>query len=162
MYSTYKGIKYNSNLTTTEIAKLIREQLKKEFPNCKFSIRTEYFSCGSSITISLMKCPFKVVMDYEEIPEEAFLIYNKEQIKYFYQKKYAQLSEHYFEYEYEPNKWNNGVFLTKKGYELLKRVVEIVKQYQRVESDIQTDYYNTNFYFHLELGKWNIPFIQGE
>jgi hypothetical protein len=26
------------------------------------------------------------------------------------------------------------------------------------ESDVISDYYSTNFYYHLEVGKWNKPF----
>jgi len=157
-YETFKGSKYDSNLTTTEIAKLIREQLKKEFPKCKFSVRTEYFSGGSSITVSLMSAPFKVIEDFKNIPEEALLIYGKERVKELQKERYHQLSTSYFYDEYDPKEWNNGVFLTKEGFKLLKRVVEIVDQYRKTEGDLQTDYYNTNFYFHLEIGKWNKPF----
>ena len=159
-YDVFKGKNYNSDLTTTEIAKLIRKQLKKEFPNCKFSVRTEYFSGGSSITVSLMYSPFKIKQKFEDIPEEAFLFYDKEQVKQSQNQNYHQLSISYFYEPYDPTKWCNGVFLTKKGYELLKRVVEIVNSYRYVESDLQTDYYSTNFYFHLELGKWDKPLIE--
>ena len=162
MYS-FKGLKYDSDLTTTEIAKLIREQLKREFPRCKFSVRSKYFSMGSEITVSLLYAPFKVIKDFEEITEEAILLNgrSKEQIKESQSERYHQLNHYQLLQDYNPNEWCNGVFLTEKGHNLLKRVVEIVLQYNRDESDIRTDYSNTNFYFMLELGKWDKPFIQG-
>ena len=41
-------------LSTTEIAKRIKQQLK-QFKGCKFSVSSEYYSMGSSITIALIE-----------------------------------------------------------------------------------------------------------
>ena len=54
----------------------------------------------------------------------------------------------------------NGTYLTKEGHDLLKRVVEIVNQYNYNHSDAMTDYYIVNFSFDLELGKWDKPMIE--
>ena len=45
---------------TTAIAKMVRQQLKKEFPTCKFSVTSKWFSGGSSISVALMTAPFQV------------------------------------------------------------------------------------------------------
>ena len=162
MISKHVGSKYDINLTTKEIARLIREQLKREFPMCKFSVRCKYFSLGSEITVSLMSAPFKVIKDFEEIPEEAIQLSGrpKEQIRELQAERYHQLNKHQLLGDYNPNEWCNGVYLTERGHNLLKRVVEIVLQYNKRESDIQADYFNTNFYFMLTLGKWGKPFAQ--
>jgi len=162
MISKHVGSKYKTYLTTKEIAKLIRDELKREFPMCKFSVRRKCFSLASEITISLMKAPFKVIKDFEEIPEEAILSTgrSKEQIRSLQSERYHQLNKHQLLKDYDPNEWCNGVFLTEKGHNLLKRAVEIALQYNREESDIQTDYYNANFYLTITLGKWNKPFVQ--
>lgn len=156
--------------TTKEIAKQIRSQLKEEFKDCKLSVTTEYFSGGSAITVALMKADRKIKLDFDKIPENAlnhyigrdYSRYTEEELKRLQGGDYHQLSEsafyHYQKYE---DYWNNGVFLTYQGYTLLKRVCQIVEKHHRVDSDIQTDYYNTNFYFHLALGKWDKPFIDG-
>jgi len=155
------------SLGTKEIAKRIREQLKREFPRCKFSVVTEYYSMGSSIHISLMKANFKVKQDFSEIPEQAVLRFTdqlrtKKQLEEMQKENYHQLNQYQLRTEHNPSEWCNGVFLTEKGHDLLKRVVEISDQYHFDESDIQTDYFNVNYYLHLNLGKWNKPFSDGE
>jgi len=155
------GKRYNPDLTTTEIAKLIRKELKEKFPNCKFSVTTEYFSGGSSITISLMEANFKVIKDFEDIKEEEIqnLGYSKEYVKNIQKERYHQLNQYQLT---ENNKelCCNGVFLTKEGFDLFKKVVEIANSYNYNKSDITTDYINVNFYLHITIGKWNKPFIQ--
>jgi len=146
------------NLSTTEIAKRIREQLKEEFKNCKFSVTTEYYSMGSSISIYLMKSDRKVIRDFKDISEVAFLglnRYTKEEVENLQKTKHHQLNQFQLKEEFDVNSWCNGVFLTEEGHNLLKRVVEIVDQYNFDESDSQTDYYCVNFSFHISIGKWN-------
>jgi len=146
----WKGKNYSVDLTTKDIAKIIREKLKKEFRDCKFSVRCEYFSGGSSITISLMSAKFEVFNKK----------YKQDKNGYAYTEdnyKYVQLNEYVFNNDFKDG-YNNGVYLTKKVWDILKKVVEIVKNYQYVDSDIQTDYYNTNFYFDLTIGRWDKPF----
>lgn len=46
-------------------AKEIRNNLKKEFPECKFSVTTEIFSMGSSISVDLMQAPFQALANNE-------------------------------------------------------------------------------------------------
>ncbi|MHA1852535.1 MAG: LPD29 domain-containing protein [Candidatus Heimdallarchaeaceae archaeon] len=150
-------------LGTKEIAKRIRQQLKSEFPRCKFSVRTEYFSGGSSITISLMVSDRRIIRHITEIPEEAFFNignrYTKKEIAERQKERYHQLNHYALKQEYDPNEWCNGVFLTEQGHNLLKRVVEIAEQYNYDNSDPAIDYFDVNFYLDVELGKWNKPFI---
>ncbi len=149
------------DLSTTDISKLIRKQLKKEFPGCKFSVTSEYYSMGSSISVRLMESNIKVIRDIDQISDTAILLlgesYNREDIDKRQQNKHQQLNEFCLKDEFEVNKWNNGVFLTEEGFKLLKRVVEIVNYYNYDESDSRTDYYDVNFAFNLSLGKWDKP-----
>ena len=156
-----------NRLTTTEIAKAIRKELKAELGGNKFSVRTEYFSMGSSITVALVEADRKMRMDFDSIPEKRLHSYLRDRytmddLRAAQGRSYHQLGEsafyHYQKYE---DHWNNGVFLTYQGYMLLKRVCQIVEAYHRVDSDIQRDYYNTNFFFHLQLGKYDKPFLDG-
>jgi len=148
------------HLSTTEIAKLIRQQLKKEYPKFKFSITSKYYSMGSSITISLMESPIKVIKDYKDLSELALLHternnYTKEQIEHMQKEKYHQLNQYILRHEYNPDTWNNGVFLTKEGHKVMQRAVKISDQYNFDESDSMTDYYFVNFSLHIQVGKWN-------
>lgn len=64
MYERSYGYKYEEqkNLTTTEIAKLIRKDIKREIKDgmlparWKYSVRTRYFAGGSSIDIRVRDC----------------------------------------------------------------------------------------------------------
>jgi hypothetical protein len=124
-----------------EIAVEVREALKKEFPKCKFSVRTQYFSMGCSLHVALMSAPFEAYASEKE--EHRGNQLNKYQLKD------------------GPSKWNNicnGVHLTNEAWKVLQRVGEIATKDQWVDSDPQSDYYNTNYYFHLNVGQWKKPF----
>ena len=58
------------NLGTTDVAKIIRKELKTKFPETKFSVRSSKYSMGSSIHIDWDNGPTedqikKIVMKYE-------------------------------------------------------------------------------------------------
>ena len=155
------------SLSTTEIAKRIRQQLKAEFRGCKFSVRSEYYSMGSSVSVYLMKADRQIKKRFEELdPFVLFKVrgrsnYDEDQVKRLQGENYHQLNEYTLRREYDPDFWCNGVFLTEEGHKLLKRVVEIADQYNYNDSDSMTDYYSVNFSFSLSLGKWDKPFIDG-
>lgn len=126
---------------------------------------------GSSITVALMKADRKIKQDFDKIPRDRLDLYNLRQyspysledLRNIQESDYNQLSENsFYHYQTYGKHWCNGAFLTLQGYMFLKRVCQIVEQYHYVDSDIQTDYYNTNFYFHLQLGKWDKPFMDGQ
>lgn len=152
------------HLGTKEIAKRIRDQLKQEFKGCKFSVRTELYSGGSSIHVNLMESDFKVIRDFKDISERAIFQcesrrYTKEQIEQMQKKRYHQLGCHFYE-DYDPDNWSNGVFLTEQGYNLFQRVQQIMNQYNYDNSDSMTDYFDVNFYGHINIGKWDENYKQ--
>jgi len=57
----WEGDNYSPDLSTKDIAKQTREELKKKFPKCKFSVTMENYSGGSSISINLMSAPFEAL-----------------------------------------------------------------------------------------------------
>ena len=126
-----------------EIATEVRENLKKEFPTCKFSVRTQYFSMGCSLHVALMSAPFEAYAS--EKPEE----------------RGSQLN--HYSIKDDPSKWDNicnGIKLTNEAWNVLRRTNEIATKNQWVDSEPMSDYYNTNYYFHLYLGHWNKPFTK--
>lgn len=157
-----KQEKYSMDLK--DIARETKQQLLKEFPGCVFSVTIERYSMGQSLHVSLMKSNFKVIRDFKDIPEIAFLQlgtgYTTEDIKQHQSKNYHQLNEYGFREEYDHDNWNNGVFLTREGHELFKRVCEIINHYNYDDSDSQTDHFDVNFYLHLNIGQWNKPYVQ--
>lgn len=48
----FKGENYDSNLTTKEIAKTIRQFVRKEFKNCKFSVTSTYNTINATLISS--------------------------------------------------------------------------------------------------------------
>lgn len=160
------------DLSLKEIAKRVRTQLKQEFPLCKFSVRTEYYSMGCALHVSVMKADRKIVQDFNKIPEStiwnytnrsSYRSYTVEELKKLQGDTYHQLSSNgFYHYQkYDPNHWCNGVFLTYQGYLFLKRVYQIIDQYNYDDSDSMTDYYSVHFSLHYQLGKYDNPFIDG-
>jgi DNA repair protein RadC len=117
-----------TDLTTTEVAREIRKELKLKFKGCKFSVVTSNYSGGSSITIALMESDFRVTVEDED---------------------YIQVNQYYI---------NDSDHLTAEGKKLMERVMEIVNKYHWDESDSQADYFFCNFYVHLHVGKWDKHF----
>lgn len=156
-----KQEKYSMDLK--DIAKEIKQELKTEFPGCVFSVTIERYSMGQSLHVSLTQSDFKVIREFKDIPEIAFLSigtgYTEEQIRERQEEKYHQLNHHFSNETYDSDKWNNGVFLTKEGHDLFKRVCEIINYYNYDDSDTQTDYFDVNFYLSLNIGRWNKPYI---
>lgn len=158
------------NMGMTDILKEIRAKIKTEFPGCKFSVRKDHYN---SMTLSLMKADFKVIN--QEKTENYILDRSKLedwQFKNNYQyiqdngiEKYLEHIElnkyHIAEYNAtDPAGLHNNIIFTEQGYNLIKRIIEIVEYYNYDNSDAMTDYFDVNFYDHFQLGQWDKPFIQ--
>jgi len=155
-----------TSLGIKETTRRIREQLKKDFEDCTFSVSFETYSGGGTIKVALMKSKTKIIRDFKDVSERALdklgdHCYKVEQVKGLQEKKYHQLTQYHLKDEYEPDDWNNGVFLTKEAHELLVKVNQIIRQYRYDNSDPQTDYFDTNFYYDIHIGKWDKDFVQG-
>lgn len=118
---------------STKEVKAIREELKKAFPMFRFGVRKDHYS---SVSVTIKKGP--------ELPEEVFT----------HGEGYAQLNQYYPQ--------NYGKFA--KTFE---KIVEIVKTAPAKaeggrayydNSDAMTDYFDTAFYMHFNVGAWNKPY----
>lgn len=152
-------------LGSKEISARVRQEIKKEFPNWKVSVRKEEYSMGWSLHINIMQAPIRVKQLPEEISQDAINFYcdscrSGESLRNMQKESNNQLNHNFG--EYDQNKWCNGVFLTAEGHAALKRMAEITQPYNWDNSDSQTDYFDVNFYLHMELGKWNEAFKDGE
>ena len=150
-----EGVRYSDNLSGKDIANLMRNELKEVFPDCKFSITRQSYSGGQSITVALMSAPFEVFNK----------TYTKDKNGNVYTEKdygYAQLNEYTTREATEnyANKdgYNNGSYLTDKAREVLKYAVKLSDSYNFDDSDGQIDYFHTNFYLHLQIGRWDKDF----
>lgn len=118
-----------------EIATDVRTTLKKEFPECKFSVRTEYYSMGQALHVSLMSAPFPVLANNP--------------------RGYAQINEFYIN---KDRLDNNGAQYTPEGRALASCMVAIANKDNWNRSDSQTDYYDVNYALSAAVGKWDKPF----
>jgi len=137
-------------LDIKDIAKSIRQQLKTEFPLCVFSIEIERYSMGQTLNIQLMSTPFEVFNKGHKEDMNG-KVYDERDYQY------RQLN-HYRAIQDFGDGYNNGSYLTQEAWKVLKRALEITHQFHYDNSDSQTDYFDTNFYIHLAIGKWNKPF----
>lgn len=141
-----------------EIAQSVRAELKKEFPDCKFSVRTQYASMCQELKVSLMASPESVYASLLSRPDK----YDGSQHEI--NPGYNQLNHYYIEedYNHEGQWYSNGVHLTEKGAKMLNRVVEIANQENWNNSDSMTDYFDVNYYFSLSIGQWDKPYQSKE
>jgi len=141
------------SLTINEIAKEVRAQLKAEFPHAKFSVRIDKYSGGFSLNVDLLSAPFEAIIFDEGYTGE--------------RKAYAQMN-HYTLRQNEtvpvnppPESWEEvkaSWHVTQECWTLLRRVDQIANKHNWDHSDIQSDYFDVNYYFHLAIGQWDRPF----
>jgi hypothetical protein len=153
------------NLPTSEIGKIVKKELKKRYPECKFSVSSEYYSMGSSLYVCLMSANFKVTKTFEEIPQDIIQFYINngytiEQLKTMCNRNYFQLNPNTLREDYNGDYWNNATFLTKKAHDMLADVVKLTDKYNWNHSDSQSDYYDVHFSLNVHIGKWDKPFIE--
>ena len=133
-----------------EIAKYIRQQLKNEFPECKFSVVTRH---ARNIDVALMEAPFEV---FEAGEDGRYHDTRGNPIV-----GYAQLNEYALRDEYNVHaRKSNGVVLTPKAWQVMSRAAVIMNEFNFDYSDIQSDYFFVNYYTSIAIGKWDKPFIK--
>ena len=66
----WKGSNYDSGRSLKEIAQLVRQFIKEQFPTYKFSVRTSYASMCQELHVDMKEAPCKIYKDFEELTEE--------------------------------------------------------------------------------------------
>lgn len=129
----WKGRNYDSRMSAKDISIKIREYVKSAYPDCKFSVTTHYASMCSEISVALTSAPY-----------EALKAENSD-----HGKGYRQINYYYVE---------KDEALTDYAKAVLSDVNDVIKSYRFDDSDGMIDYFDTNFYYSLEVGRWNKPF----
>lgn len=126
--------------TTKEIAQDIRNELKTQFPACKFSVTSDY----NSITVALMSAP-----------ETPFVEITKgyEQLNHYYLDNYLLEND-----QNRPASYGKGIHLTPKAVKMFKKISKFSNKENWNHSDYMADYFDVNYYFNLHIGKWNKEF----
>jgi hypothetical protein len=134
-----RGAKVNEIRDIKDIAKAVREYVKKKYPNCKFSVSIERYSGGQSMTVSLQEA------DFNPLTDEIYWEKSSDGNKYF------TVNQYHLE---------KSDKLTPKAISVLKDVRDFYNQFNYNHSDPQTDYFNVRFYETLTIGKWDKGFVQ--
>ena len=152
----WEGRRYNSNMTTTEIAKATRIYCKEKYPTWKFSVTSKYFSGGSEITIAVMEAPHEIFnrehcrKEYESNKDnwQRGIAWNIEKM---YEDNDVHLQLHSVSDHYKD-------IFTEVAFAVLNDVYGFMQSYNFDDSDAMIDYFHCNFYSHFEVGKWNKSF----
>ena len=148
--------------STGDICKWVRETLRKKYPEIKFSVRVEYYSMGSSIHVTLLESKrVRFIKKLEEVDEHEMLRlmnhsgYTRQEaeamVKRFNEEKRLQVNHHC------GDDWR----MTVEGNKLLTEITKIVQKYNYDNSDVQTDYFDVNYYVHMNVGSYDRPFVDG-
>lgn len=137
--SVYKDIK--------TIAKEVKQELIKQYPKCKWSIRIKRFSGGQELVVALLSAPFEAFAKDKDCNGNPV-------------RGYAQLNQYQFLRPNDEN-INNGTYLTKSAWDCMAYVYKVADKDNWDNSDPQSDYFDVNYWLHLEIGSWDKPFIVG-
>lgn len=164
----WKGSNYNSNLTTKDIAAIVKDYVKKAHSDYRFSITSDYYG----ISVTLMEHPVELTSfelmkeevlnnvrrsSYTYIPSIDKAIDSElvtiEQINELTNLKIEEVGNHQLDcYNLEKNKWINPAIV-----EVLKDINNLVNSYNYDDSDSMIDYFDTNFYVDFNIGKSGKP-----
>ena len=135
--------------SVSEIIKTIRQEIKKEFPDCKFSVTKPHHN---EISISLMSAPFNPFDG-----DKTFADPREPHVKARRQGGYAQLNHYYINqvrFGDDAGKWTSNAYLiTEEAAQLFIKVTEIATRERYNNSNSQIDYFDTNYYLSLQIGK---------
>lgn len=128
------------------IAKEVKQELAKQYPKCAWSVRIDRFSGGQSLKVTLLSAPFEAFAGDKD--SNGNLV-----------KGYAQLNQYQF-LRPADNNINNGAPLTEEAWDCMAAAYKIAGKDNWDRSEPQTDYFDVNYWLHLEIGHWDKPFIK--
>lgn len=120
------GSNYDSKLTTKEIAAKVRSYAKKNFPEFKFSVRSEWSMYTDSMYIELKSGPCVPFIEGSRSAERGYM---------------STMSN--------VKAWKDE--LTPEVFAALNAVSNYASSFRYDDSDGMQDYFDTNFYIHIEV-----------
>ena len=122
----WAGSNYDSKLSTKEIAAKVRSYAKKNFPEFKFSVRSEWSMYTDSMYIELKSGPCVPFVEGSRSAERGYM---------------STMSS--------VKAWKDE--LTPKVFAALNSVSNYASSFRYDDSDGMQDYFDTNFYIHIEV-----------
>jgi curved DNA-binding protein CbpA len=147
----WTGENFNGSLWKTDLTAIFRKYVKRHYPYCKFSITVKHYS---SIYINLMEAPFSPFAKIEDIQEEIDCM--KQRNNYYSAEERMTLSGYGINHYHMERDFH----LSAVCKAIMKDVLAFANSYNYDYSDTQSDYFATNFYLTLQIGKWDKPFVQ--
>ena len=122
----WAGSNYDSKLSTKEISSKVRSYAKKNFPEFKFSVRSEWSMSTDSMYIELKSGPCVPFVEGSRSAERGYM---------------STMST--------VKGWENE--LTPEMFKVLDSVTTYASSFRYNDSDGMQDYFDTNFYIHIEV-----------
>lgn len=122
----WAGSNYDSKLSTKEISAKVRSYAKKNFPEFKFSVRSEWSMYADSMYIELKSGPCVPFVEGSRSAERGYM---------------STMST--------VKGWENE--LTPEMFKVLDAVTTYASSFRYNDSDGMQDYFDTNFYIHIEV-----------
>lgn len=129
----WEGSEYQAtkNLDIAEIAKLVRREIKQQYPEIRTSVRIERYSMGQSLNVRISESPEPLHNpDYDSD-------YN-----WAVRCGMAEIS---------PDHEKLTTYLTARGQEIESGIKAIIEKYNYDDSDTMTDYFDVNFYSNVHI-----------
>lgn len=130
----WKGSNYDSNLSTKDIAALVREYCKQNWNQWRFSVRCHFASMCSEILVTLTGGPME-----SGLTEEA----RKTHQNYGVQTAY----------QFGRDRHNKSVL--PEAEVVMMDVISYLMSFNYDDSDSMIDYFDTNFYVHEQVAGQN-------
>ena len=122
----WAGSNYDSKLSTKEISAKVRSYAKKNFPEFKISVRSEWSMYTDSMYIELKSGPCVPFVEGSRSAERGYM---------------STMST--------VKGWENE--LTPEMFKVLDAVTTYASSFRYNDSDGMQDYFDTNFYIHIEV-----------
>ena len=159
----WQGERYDRNLTTKDIAQLIREYVKTAYPTYRFSITSDV----NSITIALTEYPVELTNSelmlkyyHTNYHQRWSYIPSKGKIETvsMTQSDIEEWIRYQVEMEYCEQKFSKSdTWLNPVIYAVLKDVQDFMNSYNYDDTNSMEDYFDRNFYDYVQIGKDDKP-----
>lgn len=118
-----------------EEVKIIRDDLKKAFPEIKFSVKKNAYS--STVYVTIKESPY----DFE-----------------LNGKEYRDVNQYHFDTDMDGHDWDENIVKAHTHRPLLRKIFAIISKEHWDKSDMSTDYFNCAFYYYLSIGEYTKPY----
>lgn len=156
----WKGSNYESGRSLKEIAQLVRQFIKEQFPTYKFSVRTSYASMCQELHVDLKEAPCKIYKDFAELTEEekGTVIRKATRNGVFGLNSWTDAE---LRAEFDRIWDTRGSFyrvLSEQIQAAVEAVDGYVKSFNFEDCDAMIDYFHVNFYY-FGCGTGNVQFV---